>query len=542
MNTTSTLKTATIGALTFVALAGVASGARAQSAPRPAPAPQAAPAPQTPQTPPTPVVAPRPMRQATLLNGDPVLIDLGALDQLRAINLDELKLNLDDLKVTLPKLALTLPDLSATLADIQVSVAPQAAAAAQAAAEAKATREVTRDAIERAKVAIDSTKFDFQNFNYEFKSGGDYNAGKELLSARKYDQAIVRFDRVVAAKGANVDGALYWKAYAQYKLGKSDESLATIALLRKDHAQSRYLADAKVLEADARKLSGKPVNPADVDDSDLKILAISGIMNTDPDRAIPLLEGVLNSTNDLRVKRRALYSLALSTQPRAYQILLNYAKGGGNPDLQLEAISYLTANRNKQTTSADLMSIYQSTQDTDVKLAIIGALRSTGNQMALTQIMNSGSTPTVVRTSALNGLTGTLSPQDLWTLYEKETNKDLKLQMVSAFGSMQAVDQLSRIVKSEKDPEVRRRALRSLGNMKTEKTGQMLVDLYGSEQDVDAKKSIISSLGNQNNAEGLVAVARKESSLPLKTEIVRKLSEMAPRNKVAADYLMEIIK
>ncbi len=188
------------------------------------------------------------------------------------------------------------------------------------------------------------------------------------------------------------------------------------------------------------------------------------------------------------------------------------------------------------------MAIYQSTQDTDVKLAIISALRTTRNQLALTNIMSSSNSPTIVRTSALNGLTGILSPQDLWTLYEKETNKDLKLQMVSAFGSMQAVDQLTRIVKSEKDPEVRRRALRSLGNMKTEKTGQMLVDLYGSEQDVEAKKSIISSLGNQNNAEGLVAIARKESSLPLKTEIVRKLSEMAPRNKVAADYLMEIIK
>ena len=160
------------------------------------------------------------------------------------------------------------------------------------------------------------------------------------------------------------------------------------------------------------------------------------------------------------MKRQALYVLALSTQPRAYQILLNYAKGGGNPDLQLEAISYLTANRNKQTNAADLMAIYQSTQDTDVKLAIINALRTTRNQLALTNIMSSSNSPTIVRTSALNGLTGILSPQDLWTLYEKETNKDLKLQMVSAFGSMQAVDQLTRIVKSEKDPEVRRRALR----------------------------------------------------------------------------------
>jgi len=383
-----------------------------------------------------------------------------------------------------------------------------------------------------------------QTFSYDYRTsgGGDYNAGKDLMNRRQYEQAIVRFDRVIAQKGERVEGAMYHKAYSQYKLGKMEDALATIATLRKEHPQSAYLQDAKVLESDARRMSGKPVNPADVDDDELKILAINGLLRTDPARAVDAAEIQLNKTNSLGLKRQALYILAQSTLPKAYEVLLSYAKGGGNPDLQLEAIRYLAANRNKQSTSTDLMNIYQSTSSTDVKLAIIGALRSSGNQVALQQIVTNATTPVAIRTTALNNLTGTLSPQDLWTLYEKETNKDLKMQMVGAFGSMGAVDQLSRIVKTEKDPEVRRRALRSLGNMKTEKTGQMLVDLYGSEQDVEAKRSIISSLGSQNNAEGLVAIARKEPSLPLKTEIVRKLSEMAPRNKVAADYLMEIIK
>ena len=45
----------------------------------------------------------------------------------------------------------------------------------------------------------------------------------------------------------------YWKAYAQFKLAKSDDAVATIAALRKDFPSSRYLGDAKVLEADARR-------------------------------------------------------------------------------------------------------------------------------------------------------------------------------------------------------------------------------------------------------------------------------------------------
>lgn len=520
-------------ALTLVAVAGLVAlpgSASAQTPPRPpvpAPAPPA-PAPiavPSPVLPPVPMPAPMPM---------PMLADLAALDQLRL-------LNLDDVRLAMPPISVDLSDLSARLANMDLR--QTATVAAQASAEARAAREANREAMEASRATIDAMRQN-QTYVYDYKMGGsgDYNAGKDLMNRRQYEQAITRFDKVIAQKGSNIDGALYWKAYAQYRLGKTDESLATIAALRKDHSGSPYLNDAKALEADARRQSGKPVNPADVDDDEMKILAINGLMRTDPDRAVDAAEIQLNKTNSLRLKRQALYVLAQSTLPKAYTILLSYAKGGGNPDLQLEAIQYLAANRNKQATAADLMNIYQTTSSTDVKLAIIGALRSSGNQVALQQIVTNTTAPVAIRTSALNNLTGILSPQDLWTLYEKETNKDLKMQMVSAFGSMGAVDQLSRIVKTEKDPEVRRRALRSLGNMKTEKTGQMLVDLYGSEQDVEAKRSIISSLGNQNNAEGLVAIARKEPSLPLKTDIVRKLSEMAPRNKVAADYLMEIIK
>jgi HEAT repeat protein len=409
----------------------------------------------------------------------------------------------------------------------------QTTVAAQASAEARAARE----AVAATRASMDAMRWNEQTYTYSTAGGGDYNAGKSLMNRRQYEQAIARFDRVIAQKGNNIDGALYWKAYAQYKLGKTDESLATIAALRKDHSGSPYLNDAKALEADVRK-----ADPSTLDDDELKLLAINAMQHQDPERAVPLLEGVLNSSNTLRVKKQALYVLALSNHARAQQILLNFAKGASNPDLQLEAIRYFTANRNNKPSAQNLMDIYQSTDDPSVKLAIIGALRSSGNTAMLSTIVNSTNSPLTIRTSALNSLTGILSPQDLWSLYEKEQSKELKMQMVSAFGSMDAVDYLNRILKTEKDPEIRRRAIRSLGGRKADKTGQMLVDLYGGETDVDNRRSIISALSSQNNAEGLVAIARKETTLTLKRDIVARLSEMAPKNKVAADYLMEIIR
>ena len=51
---------------------------------------------------------------------------------------------------------------------------------------------------------------------------------------------------------------------------------------------------------------------------------------------------------------------------------------------------------------------------------------------------------------------------------------------------------------------------------------------------------MINALFTQNNAESLVAIARKETDPTLKRDIVSRLSQMT-RNKVAMDYMMEIL-
>jgi HEAT repeat protein len=403
-----------------------------------------------------------------------------------------------------------------------------------------------REAMEQARDAVASTPlapmarwdYDYQYSLNSSQSDGGYSGCVSLVSSRKYEEAIPRCDKTIAAKGTRTDAAMYWKAYAQYMLRKNDDALATIAQLRKEFPQSRYLNDAKVLENDVRR-----VDPATIPDPELKVLAINAMQSADPARAVPLLEGVLNTTNTLSVKRQALFVLAQSTEPRARQVLLNIAKGSGNPDLQIAAIRYLQTGKDRQATSTELKSIYESTTDLNVRRAIIEAYTDTWNTHELTMIASTSNTPMSVRTSAINGLASVGAPKDLWAIYQKETDKDLKMQMISAFGSMQALDELTQIVKNEKEPTVRARAIRALGNMKTEKTGQMLAGLYSNDQDVETKKAVISALGNQNNAEGLIAIARKETNQQMKLTIVERLSGMARSgNKAAADYMMEIIK
>jgi HEAT repeat protein len=268
------------------------------------------------------------------------------------------------------------------------------------------------------------------------------------------------------------------------------------------------------------------------------------MQNSNPEGAVPLLENVLKATNSLQVKKRALFVLAYNDQPAAHQVLLKYAKGSGNPDLQVEAIRYLTARGAKaKATSAELEEIYNSTQDVGVRRAVLDALVSAGDKTALVRIAGSNS-PVEVRTAAISNLgnANLITAPELMQLYQKEENKDLRQTMVRAFGSMGAVDQLTQIIKTEKEPSVRQQAIRSLGNMKTERTGTALVELYGADQDKDVRKAVISALGSQNNADGLVSIARKETNQELKLEIVRRIADMAPHNKMAMDFLMDQIK
>ena len=387
--------------------------------------------------------------------------------------------------------------------------------------------------------------WDFQQaFAFATQSGanGEYRNGLSLLDRGQYDQAIQRFDRAIAQKTSSADGALYWKAFAQFKLGRTDDAIATLALLRRDYDKSGYLADARILEADARRRAGQPVDlAAAASDDQILLYALSGLVNSDPARAVPLISEVLGKTNSMRVKGQALYLLALSDQPQAHQTLLNYAKGGGNPDIQRKAIEYLASSRRRQTTSAELLEIYGTTTDQSIKMTIISAFAATRNAPALMGVANS-SAPLVVRQSAISGLTNLVSPQELWTLYQKEEARELRLHMVSVFSAMGAVDQLAQIAKTDRDPGVRQRAIRSLGGQKAEKTGTLLVDSYTPELDRESKNAIVSALGAQNNADGLVAIARKETNIEMRTAIVSKLVSLAPKSKAAQDYLAEIIR
>ena len=159
------------------------------------------------------------------------------------------------------------------------------------------------------------------------QEGTLYAQGTAALDKRDWDTAAKTFAQAATLKGERADAALYWRAYALHKSGRRDDALQSIAALRSAYPRSRWMKDAAALDLEIRQASGQapPVDAEGTDD--LKLMALGGLMNADPARALPLIKQMLARSPTDTVRDRAMFVLAQSGSPEARQVL--HADGAG---------------------------------------------------------------------------------------------------------------------------------------------------------------------------------------------------------------------
>jgi hypothetical protein len=309
---------------------------------------------------------------------------------------------------------------------------------------------------------------------------GLYDQARDAIENSEFDRAVEEFNRVIGQVSGRADAAMYWKAYSQSKLAMSAEALETIKEMAKQFAASPWVKDARALELQIRQSVGQAL-PADLQgDEELKLLALRGVMQTDPDKGLPIIEKMLSGSATPRVRDRALFVLSQSRSARARDIMVNTAKNNANPELQLRAIRYLGMMGGAEDREL-LAGIYRTASDTSVKRAILQSYFMSGN-----------------------------------------------------------VDKIAEAARTEKDPELKRMAIRNLGMMNRPGAAETLVAIYQSDTSVESRKAVVNALFMQRNAKALVELARNEKDAQMKKEIVAKLSVMkAPE---ATDYLLELLK
>jgi HEAT repeats len=365
-----------------------------------------------------------------------------------------------------------------------------------------------------------------------------YDDGREDLDEDRYDQAESKFKQLADMNGPQTDAALYWKAYAENKMGKRDTALATIADLKKRFPQSRWQKDASALEIEVRQSTGNPAHPENQSNDELKMLAIQGLMNSDPERALPLLEKVLNGSGSPKEKSKALFVIAQSGSQQSREILGRIARGQSNPDLQRKAVEYLGlfGGAEARKTLAD---VYASSSDASMKRSILRSYMIGGDREHLFAAAK-GEKDESLRREAIRQLGLVHGTSELEQLYQTETSTDVRREILQAFFLSGDSAKLLQAAQSEKDPELRRAAIRNLGLVHSNDSGKALQAIYAKETDREVREEVLNAFFLQNNASALVAIARAEKDPELKKTAVQKLSLM--HSKEGTDYLMELLQ
>jgi HEAT repeat protein len=365
-----------------------------------------------------------------------------------------------------------------------------------------------------------------------------YDEGREALDDDHYDRAEAKFDQLAQMNGPQTDAALYWKAYAQNHLGKKAAALATISELKTKYAQSRWKKDAEALEIEVRQATGPAPHPESQNNDDLKMLAIQGLMNSEPERAMPLLEKVLNGSGSPKEKSKALFVLAQSGSPQGREIIARIAKGQSNPDLQRKAVEYLGLFGGPESHKS-LAEIYSSSGDASVRRAILRSYMISGDHERLFAAAKSEKDESV-RREAIRQLGLVHGTSELEQLYQAESSPEIRREILQAFFLVGDAKRLVDAAQGEKDPDLRRTAIRNLGLVHSDDSAKALQTIYSKETDRGVKEEVLNAYFLQGNASALVAIARGEKDQGLRKAAVQKLSLM--HSKEATDYLMEILQ
>jgi HEAT repeat protein len=366
--------------------------------------------------------------------------------------------------------------------------------------------------------------------------------------------------------------ALYYRAYALYRSGGSRELDAAVASL--DRQASRYpkagtLNDAKQLRASIRSEQAKRGDwkagteiasgatalsnaKSCTDDDEMRLTALQGIVQLDPDQVLPVLQKLLSRTDTCSVglRRRAVYMVAQTKEEERADILLRVASADPSTDVRREAVRWLSEVNTERAARA-LDSILFNARDADIRDKALYALsqhRSPVARQALRRFAEQASVPTELRVRAvyyigngrrsgdesdyLRGLFGrTASPElreaiveavanqktpdrtawllgvardrtqeleprkralfyagqsgvelkELLPLYDDMAGqREMQEQMLYVYAQRrepEATDKLMQVVKTEKVPELRKRAIFWLAQRKDPRAKQFLLDI-----------------------------------------------------------------
>jgi hypothetical protein len=366
-----------------------------------------------------------------------------------------------------------------------------------------------------------------------------YSDATKAINEGRWADAEPLLDQVFNLHGRRSDAAVYWKAYVKNKEGRPSDALEACVSLRQNYPQSNWLKECSALEIEIRGKSGSPVQPQAEQDEELKLLALSSLMEGDRSNSLPILQQILEGQHSERLKERALFVLAQDQSKQGQELLGQIVRGEKDPNLQIKAIRLLAAAQGSNS-AAMLESVYGKSSDASVKRAVLDSYLVMNDPEKVVQVAQHESDPELAR-HAVNELGAMGAVSRLSEIYNATSNKDVKSAIINAYvaAGSKGADALSAIASSEQDADLRRKAIRNMGASGGSSATPALLAIYSKSSDKESKKAAVDALFIANDAHDLVALARSEKDPVARRNIVGKLAVM--HNKEATDYMVELL-
>lgn len=161
-----------------------------------------------------------------------------------------------------------------------------------------------------------------------------YAQGASALNEGRWADAESIFASVADQKGEHADGALYWKAYAENKQGRTQPALDTCVALGREFPKSLWIEECGALEIEIRAKSNQPVQPHSNDSDDVKLLALNELLRRDEDAGLAQIQEILNGDSSEKLKKGAQFLLGHHYSEATYAQIVRISRVEG--DVRIE--------------------------------------------------------------------------------------------------------------------------------------------------------------------------------------------------------------
>ncbi len=400
-----------------------------------------------------------------------------------------------------------------------------------------------------------------------------YRTARRELNSGRYERAADLFERIRTnhRDSEYTPDSYYWEAFARYRTGDTGELETAVELL--DRQERRY--PNAVTRDDARSLAvlirGKLAERGNAgaaqyiteqaqqegcpeEEDDVRVMALNALLNMDSDRALPLLQQVLQRRDacSVRLRRKAVWLISQQDSYETAAILLDVVRGDPDSEVREQAVFWLSQVESEEAVAA-LDSLLMESDDRTVQEKAIFALSQHDSYRSaeiLRRYAMRNDVPAELRENAIFWLGQSHSREnqqflrDIYGEVDSEVLKDKIIFSISQSwqSGAEAGDWLMAIALDQNESIERRKSALFWAGQRDQMPTASLGELYRTMDDREMREQVIFVLSQRDETEAvdaLMNIARNETDRELRKKAIFWLGQSDdPR---VPDFLLELI-